>query len=359
MRTLLATGFVWAALTAGALGAERHRFTMLVDIGDRQLEGTPLIWSKDQVILLARDGQLWDFAPSQTRNYRKISSSFTSYSAAQMRAQLTRELGGKLEVTGTGHYLVAQPPGKEEWAQRCEDLYRSCIHYFGLRKMRVREPDFPLVAIVWGRREDFLRYARNEGTQLGSGVLGYYSPKTNRVALSDQSRGARNRNSWHPNDATIIHEATHQMAFNTGVHSRFAPTPMWLAEGLGTMFESHGVWDWHTFPNRRERVNRSRLAQFRAHLAGGRSKGEFVNLLGSDRMFRSNPAAAYAQSWAWVFFLTETYPRKFAQYVRRVAGRRDFKDYPPAKRISDFTTVFDIDLRMLEKHFLNFIAALD
>jgi Protein of unknown function (DUF1570) len=359
MRTLLATGIVWAALAAGALGAERNRFTMLVDIGDRQLEGTPLSWSNNQVILLARDGQLWDFAPRQTRNYRKTSSSFTSYSAAQMRAQLTRELGGKLAVTGTGHYLVAHPPGQEAWAQRFEDLYRSCIHYFGLREMRVREPDFPLVAIVWGRREDFLRYAQNEGTPLSSGVLGYYSPKTNRVILYDQGRGARNRTTWQRNDATIIHEATHQMAFNTGVHNRFAPTPTWLAEGLGTMFEAEGVWDWRTFPNRSQRVNRLRLAEFRAHLARGRSQGEFANLLASDGLFRANPAAAYAESWAWVFFLTETYPRKFAEYVRRVAGRRDFEDYPSAKRVSDFTAVFDIDLRMLEKHFLNFVAELD
>jgi hypothetical protein len=60
-----------------------------------------------------------------------------------------------------------------------------------------------------------------------------------------------------------------------------------------------------------------------------------------------------------VFFLTETYPQKFAEYVRRVAARSDFEDYPLAKRISDFTTVFDTDMRMLEKHFLDFIAGLD
>lgn len=359
MRNFLASGLLWAIAAVAALGADRPRWTMLVDIGDRQVEGTPLTWSKQQVILLARDGRLWDFAPSQTRNYRKTSSSFTSYSASEIRANLERELGGKLVVTGTGHYLVAHPRGKEAWAARFEDLYRSCVHYFGLREMRVREPDFPLVAIVWGRREDFLRYAGSEGTGVGSGVLGYYSPKTNRVTLYDQGPGVSNRGIWLGNDATIVHEATHQMAFNTGVHNRFSPTPTWLAEGVGTMFEARGVWDWHNHPDRRDRVNRSRLAQFRAHLGGGRSGGNFVNLLGSDRLFQANPAAAYAESWAWVFFLTETYPRKFAQYVRRVAERNDFRDYPQAKRISDFTAVFDTDLRMLETHFLNFIASLD
>jgi hypothetical protein len=268
-------------------------------------------------------------------------------------------LGNKLVVTGTGHYLVAHPKGREAWAKRFEDLYRSCVHYFGLRGMRVREPDFPLVAIVWDKREDFLRYSAAQGSQVRSDVLGFYSPKTNRVTLYDQGGGKSNNRTWQANDATIIHEATHQMAFNTGVHNRFAPTSSWLAEGLGTMFEAPGVWNWLEHPDRRDRVNRGRLAQFRAWQAHGRKKGDFVNLLGSDRQFQANPQAAYAESWAWVFFLTEVYPQKFAQYVRRVADRGDFEEYPLAKRLSDFTTVFGADLKMLEKHFLDFMAGLD
>lgn len=359
MRMWLTTGCLWAALAAAACGAERPRWTMLVDIGDEQVEGTPLAWSRKQVILLGRDGQLWDFAPSQSRNFRRTSSSFTSYSASEMRAALERELRGKLAVTGTGHYLVAHPRGREAWAKRFEDLYRSCVHYFGLRKMRVREPNFPLVAIVWDRRSDFLRYADSQGTQLGAGVLGFYSPKSNRVTLYDQGAGRSNNLTWQANDATIIHEATHQMAFNTGVHNRFAPTPTWLAEGLGTMFEARGVWDWLNHPNRRDRVNRLRLAQFRQWQKQGRKKGDFVALLGSDRQFQRNPSAAYAESWAWVFFLTEIYPHEFAEYVRRVAERNDFEEYPLAKRIADFTAVFHTDLRILEKHFLDFVASLD
>jgi hypothetical protein len=357
MRTLLMAAILAAA--SAACRAERPRWTMLVDIGNQQVEGTPLAWSQQQVILLGRDGKLWDFAPKQSSNFRKTSSSFSSYSAAEMRANLERELGDKLVVTGTGHYLVAHRRGQEAWAKRFEDLYRSCVHYFGLRGMRVREPDFPLVAIVWDRREDFARYAASQGFPVRSDVLGFYSPKTNRVTLYDQGGGHSGNRAWLANDATIIHEATHQMAFNTGVHNRFAPTPMWLAEGLGTMFEAPGVWDWLNHPDRRERVNKARLAQFRYWLAHGRKKGDFVGLLGSDRQFQANPSAAYAESWAWVFFLTETYPQKFAEYVRRVADRGDFEEYPLARRISDFTTVFGGDLRMLEKHFLNFIASLD
>jgi hypothetical protein len=163
---------------------------------------------------------------------------------------------------------------------------------------------------------------------------------------------------WQQNDATVIHEATHQMAFNTGVHNRFGPTPRWIAEGLGTMFEAPGVWDWRTYPQQSDRVNRSRLAQFRHWLTKGRPTGAFVNLVGSDRQFDANPSAAYAESWAWVFFLTEMYPQKFGEYLERVAAKPNFQAYGLARRMSDFTSVFGDDLGLLDKHFLAFIESL-
>lgn len=353
-----------AAMTLAALAApasaERQRFTMLVDIDGREIEGMPLAWSNERVYLLGRDGRLWNFQPGKTSNYRKTSSYFASYSAAEMRAAMERELGGRLEVTGTGHYLVAHPRGYgSHWAQRFEDLYRSCVSYFTRRDLRVHEPEFPLVAVVWQRHEDFMHYAASVGTNVRSDVLGFYSPMTNRVLLYDQGNGGGNQRVWRQNEATIIHEATHQMAFNIGVHNRFTTTPKWLVEGLGTMFEAHGVWDWTNHPDIRERVNRGRLTQFRQWLKTGREPGAFVNLVGSDRQFGTNPRAAYAESWALVFFLTETYPRQFAEYVARTAARKDFEDYPMARRLSDFTTVFGNDLRLLETHFLSFIGKLD
>jgi hypothetical protein len=347
---------LWIA--APATADDRQRWTMLVDIGGRQVEGMPLAWSNKQVFLLARDGRLWDFVPNNASRFRKTSSSFTSYSAAEIRARLERELGGKLQVTGTGHYLVAHPPGKEAWAQRFEELYRSIVNYFSLRGLRVHEPEFPLVAVVWGRREDFLHHSASEGTPARAGVLGYYSPTTNRVSLYDQGAGASNRRSWDQNEATIIHEATHQMAFNTGVHNRFGATPRWLAEGLGTLFEAPGVWDWRNHNQLSQRINRGRLADFRQWRTHGRPAGAFVNLLSSDRQFENNPSAAYAEAWAWTLFLTETFPQKFGEYAQKVASRPNFEAYPSARRLSDFTSVFGDDLRRLEKHFLSFIDKL-
>jgi hypothetical protein len=351
--------FCLALLASHSRAAERQRFTMLLDIDGREIEGMPLAWSSQRVYLLGRDGRLWEFEPNRATKFRKTSSSFASYSAAEIRAALERELKGRLEVTGTGHYLVAHPRGKGAfWASRFEELYRSCVHYFNQRELRIREPEFPLVAVVWPRREDFVHYAASEGSSVRSDVLGFYSPVSNRVTLYDQGAGSSNSRAWRENEATIIHEATHQMAFNTGVHNRFATTPLWIAEGFGTMFEAPGVWNWRDYPRQSDRINRGRLAQFRQWQKMGRKPGAFANLLGSDRLFQSNPPAAYAEAWAWVFFLTETYPRQFGEYVQRTASRPDFADYPLARRIADFTAVFGSDLRMLETHFLRFIDGL-
>ena len=38
--------------------------------------------------------------------------------------------------------------------------------------------------------------------------------------------------------ATVVHEATHQMAFNCGLHARLAPVPVWVSEGIATYFET-------------------------------------------------------------------------------------------------------------------------
>ena len=338
---------------------DRQRWTMLVEIGGREIEGMPLAWSNKQVYLLARDGRLWDFVPGNTNRFRKTSSHFSSYSAAEIRARLERELAGKLIVTGTGHYLVAHPPGKEAWAQRFEELYRSIVNYFSLRGLRVHEPEFPLVAVVWGSREDFQRHAASEGSPVRPACWDTTRRSSNRVTLYDQGAGVSGRNAWQQNEATIIHEATHQMAFNTGIHNRFVIHAALARRGLGHDVRSAG----------RLGLAQS-LAVERAHqphatgrvspVAQERSQDRRLCRTCSDptACFETNPSAAYAEAWAWALFLTETFPQKFGQYVQKVASRPNFEAYPSARRMSDFTSVFGDDLRRLEKHFLSFMDQL-
>lgn len=330
---------------------------MKVDVGGRSLEGTPLAFSEKKVFFLARDGQLNEFAPTEASNYSRLDGNFRSYSQAEIRGVLLREFP-QFEVSGVGHYLVVHPAGKrDQWAPRFEELFRSFRQYFAARGWQLSEPRFPLVAVVYPRQVDFWQAAAREGYEAKEGMLGFYSPMSNRIVMFDATSAQKGWN-WTTNSETIIHEAAHQAAFNTGVHLRFGESPRWLVEGLGTMFEARGVWQSRTYPAQSERINRGRLATWQSLGKTRRSSDSIAQIVSSDRLFGSDGEAAYAESWALSFFLIETAPKKYFELLAKTAGRPAFAEYPAATRLEDFTSVFGNDLTMLDARLQRFMAGL-
>lgn len=347
----------WLAISLLAAGAHagEPKWTLDVNLDGKHIEGLPLIWSRKHV-LLGRDGRVWRFKPDEVRDVRQTSSTFQGFSAAEVRARLFEELGKQFEISGTGHYLVAHLPGQRDyWSQRFEDLYRSFVHYFKVRGFTLQEPEFPLVAIVFRNQDDFMAYARREGAQIGTNIVGYYSPTSNRISLFDVGGGRAKADDWHANAETIIHEATHQTAFNTGVHRRFGADPRWLVEGLATMFEAQGVWDTTHHFSRESRYNRERLSQFQELLPTRRERS-LQAFIADDQLFQSDIHRAYAEAWSLSFFLVETRPRKYSELLVRTAARPAFRRYDAADRLADFTAVFGDNFRHLEAEYLQFMA---
>ena len=325
----------------------------------QEVEGTPLAWNARQVQLLGRDGRLWKFHPSQATDFRKTSSRFSSYSTSELRTALLRSLGRRYEVSGTSHYLVAHPRGqRDKWAQRFEDLYRSFVHYFSVRGFKLAEPPFPLLGVVCKDRTEFHRYAAEQQGSVPAGVVGVYGLVSNRIILYDM-QAKEDSEDWQKNASAIIHEATHQTAFNAGVHSRYTPPPLWVAEGLATMFEARGVYDSRHYTQRSDRINRERLRAFKSRVEPNHRPGSLEAMIASDRRFRSDPAAAYAEAWALSFYLVETEPRKYARYLSLTAAHPSFTEYTPEKRTSDFRSVFGSDWRMLQARFVRFMAGVE
>ncbi|MHC4402584.1 MAG: hypothetical protein ACYTG0_23220, partial [Planctomycetota bacterium] len=162
---------IWVGSTEAGQ-PRRNLWTLEVTLGGRAIEGAPLAWSQREIVLLARDGRLWDFAPDEVEGFRKTSSRFQSYSPSEIRAILLRELGGEYEVTGTSHYLVAHPRGeRSRWPDRFEDLYRSFVHFFSVRGFELEEPICPLIGIVCQDRREFVEYSARHGLPAGLGVL--------------------------------------------------------------------------------------------------------------------------------------------------------------------------------------------
>ncbi|MBN1396068.1 MAG: DUF1570 domain-containing protein [Pirellulales bacterium] len=322
------------------------------------VEGQPLDWNDREVHLLGRDGRLWRFDPAEVIEYRKTAARFRAYSPSELRAALLCELGDDYEVSGTGHYLVAHPRGqRDRWAERFEDLYRSFVHYFSVRGFDIQRLEYPLIGIVCKDRADFRRSAAAD-LNFSGGIEGYYNLVSNRITIYDM--GAEGDSSdWKHNASVLIHEATHQTAFNTGVHGRASPPPTWAVEGLAMLFEAPGVYDSRNHTRAADRVNRERLAAFRRLLAPRHRPEMIASLIASDEWFRVRPATAYAEAWAMSFFLAETEPRKYMRYLKLTGGRPPFREYTAAERTADFTAIFGGDWRMLEARFLRFIEGVE
>lgn len=348
---------VASAAMASALAGE---ITVELDLAGNHIEGAPKVFNDSVVLLLGRDGRLFQFAPSAAKNFRKVANGFRPYAGSDLRAILSQEFGGSFDVSGTGHYLVVHPSGQRDlWADRFEELYRSFIHYFSARGLNPKAPLFPLVAVVLPTQHDFIAQAKREGVQLNAGVLGYYSPSTNRVLMYDETGPRVPAAQWHRNAETIIHEATHQTAFNTGLHNRMAMPPRWVGEGLATMFEARGVWDARSGGERPQRVNHNQLAQYREFASKRRAKGALFEMIASDNLFRADVSGAYAQAWALTFFLAEMEPRKYGQYLSVLNARAPIANLSAQERLREFTTVFSDSPAMLDARFTRFIADLE
>lgn len=352
-RVWMALGLLLSGVASAAAETPLEGMIQLT-LDGQVVEGRPLAWDSEQVRLLGRDGRLWEFPPQNAHDFRKTSSRFQPYSPSEIRASLLRELGQGFEVSGTEHYLVAHASQqRDQWAQRFEDLYRSFVQYFAVRGFQLQTPPFPLIGIVARNQQEFVRYSARQGLPVSGAVLGWYSNESNRIVLYDE--GARTKQGWEENAATLIHETTHQIAFNTGIHNRYSPPPVWVAEGVATLFEAPGIYDARNHPERRERINAGRRQAFQRLVPQHRPE-LLRELIASDRLFRSSPGAAYAEAWAWTFFLVETEPRRYGEYLARTAAHPSFGEATSDERLADFTAVFGSDWRMLEARLLRFMA---
>ena len=116
--------------------------------------------------------------------------------------------------------------------------------------------------------------------------------------------------------ATIVHEATHQLAFNCGLQNRYADIPVWLSEGMAIYFETPDLQSstgWRTIGS----VNRVRLQGFREYLPRRKSESLKTLLMDDDRMRDPRTALdAYAEAWALNYFLIRQRPKQYVEYLK-------------------------------------------
>lgn len=371
----LLVGGLWLDPTS----AMEH-ITLSRDGEELHLSGKVLVEAQDGgVLLMDREGMLWTAQPGEITKRSADDQSFQPLPTEELKASLLRQLGGDFRFHKTAHYLIAYNTS-EAYAQWCgalyERLYRAFHNYWDKRGVVLADPEVPLIALVFDGKVSYAKYAGKELGQTTSSVIGYYSLRTNRVAMYDltQTDSLRGRNprissAAHVNRilsqpgaertvATIIHEATHQLAYNCGMHDRSASIPLWLSEGMAIYFETPDLKSssgWRRIGS----VNRVRLAGFRRYLKT-RPADSLLTLLGADDRLRQARTASdgYAEAWALSYYLINRHQQAYANYIRTLAAKKPLQVNSAAERIHEFQAAFGEDLQKLDQDFLRYMQRL-
>ena len=154
--------------------------------------------------------------------------------------------------------------------------------------------------------------------------------------------------------ATVIHEATHQIANNAGLSQRFADVPLWVSEGVAVYFEAPDLSNskgWKTIGE----VNRPRLNAFRNSLSR-RPANSLATLVSDDKRLRDprQGPEAYAESWALNYFLIRQKPKEYLAYMELMAAKKPLVPDTPEERLEEFKAAFG-DLERLEADLLRHI----
>lgn len=151
--------------------------------------------------------------------------------------------------------------------------------------------------------------------------------------------------------ATIVHEATHQIAFNSGMQKRFADNPVWLAEGLAMYCETPDLYSSRSWGGI-GKVNYDRWDLYREN-ANNDAVGTLQSLIVDDKRFKDPRTAvdAYAEAWAWTYFLMTWHNEEFVAYINELASRPMMSDAGKKGRLADFTKHFGSNFAALEEEF--------
>lgn len=345
------------------------------------VEGNVLLEdSVGNMILEGRDGQHHIIGAKRVSKRIKSDTPVKPYNRDQLKVALLKEFGPDFKIHSTNHYIIVYSTSTEYAKQAgvlFERAYFVFTNYFGRRGFKIEHPDRPLIAIIAKSREEYIELLSEElGAEIASNTAGVYHPYSNRMYMYNAFGGddgrqlariaAANQDQGNnitmllkeQNIGTVIHEGIHQIAFNSGFHSRHVANPRWLVEGMAMYFESpdldarggwSGVGD----------VNRERLERFQEIFPNFPVTLEEIVL--GDKVFNSSATAhdAYAMSWALTYYLAKSKSPAYLKYLRIINDRAKlpvFQPYTPEERLKDFRTAFGKSPSDLELDFRRYMS---
>lgn len=334
-----------------------------------------------RMLLNTPDGRLWHLEPDEIISQADSDVPMVPLTSEQIFAQFKGTLPPGFDLHKTKHYVMIHNtnPAYAKWVgELFEQLYRGFYNYWKSQRVRLAEPRFPLIALVFDSKASYLQYAQRDIGDSAKAMIGYYNLNTNLMVSFDMTGSdgmlpsGRNANRIRTNQviaqiksqpraertvATIVHEAVHQIAYNSGLQVRLADNPRWLSEGLAMYFESPDFGSssgWSI-----GKMNYYNLRGFAGYMRT-RKPGSIVSLIADDARLLDGKTAqfAYNESWALTYFLMKTKKREFAAYMKELATLRPLDESTPRERIDMFKNFFGDDLAKLDAKFIQYMATL-
>lgn len=344
---------------------------------EQTVAGRVLVTAEDGGLLVqGTDGELWTILPEEIVAHNSDDAPFEPMDRDELARRLLEQLPPGFETHKTAHYLICYNTSRA-YAVWCgglfERLYMAFTNFWSKRGFALAEPEFPLVAVVFNDQASYREFSQSELGDAAGSIIGFYSLRSNRINTYDltgieafRRPGDRRGSPSQINEllmrpeaertvATLIHEATHQIAFNAGLQTRYADIPLWVSEGLAVYFETPDLSSprgWRTIGA----VNQVRLAQFRDYLPR-RPADSLKSLIASDARIRDprQAADAYAEAWALNYFLFRQRPKQYHAYLKMLGEKPPLIWDEPEQRLAEFTAAFG-DLGQLDADFVRTMA---
>jgi hypothetical protein len=219
---------------------------------------------------------------------------------------------------------------RNEAVKRCRALAKAYQKHFQDKGLTATFPSRRMTVVTL---KDQASYAAFLGEKPGDAVGGHYDLDTNHLVIFDFRPGGgapAGVNLEQINAFTLIHEATHQLTFNTGLLDRRGDVPVAVSEGLAMYAE---LWrpDGRSLPAVAIGVvNRPRLKVLIDQEKQAEAWIPLGKLLTDDTLFqrKETEQLAYAEAWVLVHYLLKTpamLPKSRA-YLDAIRPRRAASD---------------------------------
>lgn len=329
--------------------------------------GRVLVEAQDGGLLFQdRTGAIVAYQPDEIDRRETTPDPFEPLGADTIGQALVEEFGPAFRIHKTEHYVVVYDthPVYARWAAgMLEKLHGAFYAFWDREKVELSEPEFPLPVLLFRDKASYTEGTRAELGEDAGKLVSFYSLKTNRVYAYDVTETSARAGlqfdlrllrqpAMLSNVTNIVHESTHQIAFNSGLQRRFAGHPLWWSEGLATYFEApdfSGGRGWRTVGT----PNVPRLGEFRKSLPEVQA-GTLEEMLKSDAPFRDPGVATgmYAQAWTFIYWAFKNRSAEMTAFAKAQQELTALSDPSPEDRIALFEQAFGKPVAEVEQDFL-------